>query len=432
MEMTGLFNPNRGTAPGAENSKRMSPSLDPKFFWKCTQSYLAVLAAVLLVGGISWFRRAEVLSGNSDFASFYTCLKLIRTYGPSRLYDLEIQRQVQREILGNYTLAGGLLPFSHPPFELFFLLPLSYFSYKNSYLIWLGINFCSILLLPRILCSINPKVLGKSKMTLLLSALAHYPFLVCFWQGQDSILLLWLLVGFFLLLKRGFLFWAGAILGLAFIKFHIAYLIAGMLILKRRSCEILGLFSSLGILCISSLSVMGLSGARSYFRILLKVNHEFSHSLAQMQNWSGQLFLAGFTGVQRLWGLAVVCLLALALLGVIWRIPWDTGHRYFGLSMASTLLLALLGSPHLYIHDLSVIFLPASLCLEFLLLSEARHKKWWILASLIWVSPLIWIFSLFVSLYVPVQLSVVWMTLVLGTLIAIAKPELFPGDRSLY
>ena len=48
-------------------------------------------------------------SGNADFTIFYTAARLVREYPASKLYDLETQSNVQREVLGEIHPASGLL-----------------------------------------------------------------------------------------------------------------------------------------------------------------------------------------------------------------------------------------------------------------------------------------------------------------------------------
>src|SRR5262245_35423824 len=210
------------TEATAERVPKARPVPGPPFLWRCLHSVLGLLFVLFLIGGISWFHTEKVLSGNADFAMFYTGIHLVKKYPASQLYNLEIQTRVQREILGGALLAQGLLPYNHPPFEVLPLLPLGLLSYANAFLVWLGVNVCSIFCWPWITAAKIPPVLSRLKKTLVLGALSFYPFYVCLIQGQDSLLFLWCILWTYILMKRGRDFWSGILLGLAFFKLHIA------------------------------------------------------------------------------------------------------------------------------------------------------------------------------------------------------------------
>ena len=152
--------------------------------WRLLHLYLLAISLLLFAGGFLWFRSHHVLAGNTDFTIYYTALQIVRNYSFSHLYDLEIQSVVQREILDGSLLAGGLLPFNHPPFEVLLFLPLEILGFRWALLCWLFATLALVFLLPKGLQWLLPGLSGRT-LTLRLSALSFYPFLVCLWQGQD-------------------------------------------------------------------------------------------------------------------------------------------------------------------------------------------------------------------------------------------------------
>ncbi len=383
-----------------------------------------MLACLFLLGGVQWFLREKVLEGNSDFTSFYTGVRLVRNHSPTLLYDLETQRRVQHEILGRYELAGGLMAYLHPPHELLLFLPFQYLTYSNAFLTWLGVNLGLLLSLPWAIGRASPELLARRRGTLLLAALAFYPFLVCLWQGQPSILFLMILVWTFVLLRRSKPFSAGVVLGLAFIKFQLMGVVVLALALKRRRKELLGIACTVSVLVLTSILWLGREGMQRYLDLLVKISGthgEMGVSPERMHHWLGQFYALGFEGAQSLWGAGGAALLALGLLLLIWRRGWDTQETNFGLRFAATLLLALLSSSYLFIHDLSPLFMCLALSLEYLLTAPAFGWKQSTLAGMLGLSPLVWVLTLPVSQQAPVQLSVLWMSLMLFLLLAILQ-----------
>ena len=116
------------------------------FPWFIVNSICGLVFLFFAFGDVSWTSFERALSGSADFTIFYTAARLVREYPPSKLYDLETQSHVQREVLGAYILPRGFLPYNHPPFEMLLFLPMGYLSYSVAFLVWLGVNLCFICL----------------------------------------------------------------------------------------------------------------------------------------------------------------------------------------------------------------------------------------------------------------------------------------------
>ncbi len=375
--------------------------------------WLASAAAFFLVAGIALFRQATY----PDFAHFYAQGCLVLRYPASEFYKPEIQGKVQQEIFGPMLYGGNVMPFIHPPFLLALLVPLACLPYDQARTIWVLINLGLLPLVASLFFRISPNSLGKTKLTVFLASLAFYPFVVCIWQGQMSLLVLCFLTLSYFSLRTGRDFRAGVFLGLAFVKFQLVYLIVGLLLLKRRFNALRGFALSFGLLALISALWLGQAGLESYLSLLMRMSHSNGfvvQSPGRMQNWIGQIYLLGYRDAYNPSTSVMVAGLGLGLVIFLWRGRWQPSEPHFGLRFAATIFISLLASPYLLIHDLSLAFLPLMLCVEWFL--ETRISNWaaLALAAVLLVSPLVWFASLLVAVHFPVQASVIWITLAFG------------------
>ena len=326
------------------------------------------------------------------------------------------------------------MPFVQPPFTLLFISPLGYLSYHQARLVWFAINLLLILLLPYAFGRSSPGLLSEQRLLVLLVALSFYPFLVCLWQGQISLLFLWLVTGAYFLLCTGNDFWAGVLLGLAFIRFHLAYLLILPLILKWRKHALFGFAVSVGSLLSVSACWIGIQGFRSYVLLLHRMSKDQGELFVtpdKFQNWIGQLQLWGLNEGGRITSSIILGLLGASLMARIWRGPWRPQSKMFGLRFAASVMVALLMSPYLFIHDLSILFPVLVFCIEYLLGEEKRGWESYFILTLLLLSPLIWFTSLLIAQVVPIQGSVLWMSVLLYLLTRmIAKSEEFRMEQA--
>ena len=392
--------------------------------------YLSMLSLFLWFGILSWFKSG----GSPDFAHIYAEAKLVQRYPASEIYDLDKQAAVQRELFGDHLYGGKTMPFVQPPFTLFFLSPLGFLSFRQARLLWLGVNLLLLAFLPWAFSKWNPGLLRPHWLTLLLGVLSFYPFLVCLWQGQISLLLLWAIIGFLLLLRTGKDFWAGVALGLGLMRFHLIYLIVLLVFAKRRIQVTLGFFLSAGILLGSSFLWIGEKGYWNYLTLLKKMNQDQGALLVlpeRFQNWVGQLFLLGLPTNYRTLASAVSVALALILLSAIWKQKWMPQEFMFGLRCGATLILAALASPYLFIHDLSIIFPALVFCVEYLLAEKRWGWEHCLVLIILLLSPVIWFASLSISQIIPIQGNVIWMSILIYFLMRLVrKSESFKISNS--
>ena len=176
---------------------------------------LSVLALVsVLFSGLGVYEeRQRIANGYGDYVIFYTGAKIVRDGAASALYDLNLQRKYQDEFA--VPIRSGALPFNHPAYELLWHIPLSALSYLEAYIVW---NVFNVAILIGIAGWFVTRHRLELNLLFMLMSFGFYPVLVTFLQGQDSILLTFLISASFLALKRDKEVTAGVLLGLASFK----------------------------------------------------------------------------------------------------------------------------------------------------------------------------------------------------------------------
>ena len=310
--------------------------------------------------------------GLPDFSIFYTASKILSAGKGNELYNDDLQEAVQR---GFSPLAierrGTILPFNHPPFEAILFLPLSHFSYLTAYLIWAGINLTLLLWLIRLLRR-NFAVIGQVPPWLwCLAALAFFPIFIALIQGQDSILLLFCFSLAFLSMRREAEFSAGAWAGLGLFKFNLALPLAIPLFLAGRKKFARGFAVTAAALFALSLLVTGWRGVLDYpaYVWASETNSKYvwnmpHGNIANLRGMVDALLRNYHLERNILIAVSSVSLLAAVIYG--WRKLWPGSASFPSLMFALGLVAAVLLSYHIYVHDLSVVFLAVAIVIEFL------------------------------------------------------------------
>jgi len=421
----------------------VSTRTENRFAWLFLDSSLALLAGLFLTVTWSWSRQSKAPFYDADFSSFYLAARILHS-NPEVLYDTATQKAFQEQIA-----QFSLKPYIHPPFETLLFWPLGYFTYPNALRIWIVLNLLLVILLPFGLCRIGPGILKKHRRSLFLLAVSFYPFLSCILQGQDSILYLWILVGTIGLLNLNRQLLAGGVLGFGLIKPQLTIFLIFPFLLRGRIRLLLGFLLSLAILLGISTWVVGPAGLSQYYKVLsaassndsrpdltlMETNQRSSSvSLGQhpgrMHNWTGQLSLWGFRAIHGTGGAIVLTLVGCCLLMLVWSKNRPCESNTLRLQYAATLLVAMLSSIHLYLHDIVIVYLVIVLCFENWLSSSSQGwNRHWVVPFLL-ISPLIWIIAA-VPGSLLLNLGVVWMTLLLLLLIwVIRRNSLSKNERA--
>lgn len=211
-----------------------------------------------------WSVRDRVARGDPDFTALYSAGKILREGRGTQLYDARTQLEVQQEFTTNSEIRRGPLPYVHPPFEAPLFLPFTFLSYRNAFVLW---NFfglallCGVILLLR--SSLN-SLRQVASWDLILASLAFFPIFANFHQGQDAILLLFVVVLGFRALERHVEFVAGCWFGIGLFRYHLILPLILILVVWRGTRIFFG-FATLALIAIVlSLGIVGWHGALLY------------------------------------------------------------------------------------------------------------------------------------------------------------------------
>ncbi len=313
--------------------------------------------SLLSYGVVAWNEKDKIVSGYGDFISFYTGAQIVNEGRGRKLYDLSLQAKVQKPF--NVEIRQGPLPFNHLPYELVLFLPLAKIPYPFAYAVWTLING---ILLVGILKLLFPFIDAVHQMLLGMLLLAFYPTTVTLLHGQDSILSAFLLAAGFANLKKKRDGAAGILLALGLYKPQLVLPLGAFLFLKRRWGAVLG-FGLMGcVLTMISLAIVGWSGVIDYLHLLSWMDRiHYAIVPANMANIRGLAEgLSGFSPASQTTNL-VVLLICISLYGwsvLLWKGDWDPTQRCFDLAFSHMIVVSLLLSYHLNVHDLVLLVIP--------------------------------------------------------------------------
>lgn len=338
-----------------------------------------------------YVERHRIASGYGDYVIFYTGAQIVRDGAATQLYDLNRQREYQDKF--NVPIRAGALPFNHPAYELLWHIPLTFLSYIDAYIVWNMINVGLLLSMAR---GFLPRNRFDLRLMFLFMMFGFYPVLVVFLQGQDSILLTFLIGAAFIALKQHNEVGAGVLLGLASFKPQLVLPIVLACACKPYQKTAAAWLASVTVLGIISVSMVGISGAIKYLELISwidKVNYTINPAL--MPNLRGLVhysLAAQFPAAV----FPVTALLTLGVLGCIvglWRRARCENETIFDLTFALTSTLTLLSSYHAYTHDFALLLLPALIVTRYLLTSS----PWGTVSTLLFV--------IILTLWIPFPLS---------------------------
>lgn len=381
-------------------------------------AWLAVCLAVVLSPAI------KVLKGNSDFLAQYTAGRLLLQGLGSHLYDQEVQKQVQEQVLASLNsdvrFADGLLLFSHPPFVAVSYAPFASLPYLAAYLVWSALSgICFTVGLAQLIRHFGFR--GQRDFELIvLACVLCLPLAVTLWQGQTTGIAFLFLVMAFLGLKKAFDFRAGLYLSLALVKFQLLPATLLILFLKRRWQALLG-FSAGGLaLLFLSWSVVSLGGLSDYVKLLCELPAwvgRYGVNPIGAQCIRGQMFLLLY---DRLPGMvSILTLLAdAALICVLlrcWKGEWRPESELFDLRFALLVVVGLLVAPLVNFHDLAFLLLPGLIIFHYARAGSGAAQRGLRLTFLIVSYPL-QLLTFTLPLNFPLQNNVIGLLILVGAI----------------
>ena len=367
----------------------------------------AILLLIFVASLAAW---AGVGLSNSlpgtDFPDFYCAARMLTEGNGHQLYDADVQRQYQARYAGR---VGTL--YIHPPFEAVFYLTVAWLPQRLAYLLWSFLNLAFLAAGVRHLA--NEAALPWDWRAVLAASLTFVPVLLCYVQGQDSLILLLLVILAFTALRRGEAFAAGCWLGLGLFKFQLVLPLVFVLVLTLRRNARTGLAKGLGMV---TLALAGLSAAISGWSVFIVYPKFLGHLQAQplagvipqaMANFRGFIYFFFHPffvhGDQSPWAIAVLSILSLSGAALIKTLMgWknarlasdqklvDSRQNEFDRAFGSTVLFASLVSYHLNPHDLSLLLLPMVLLLRDTMQALTNSPRWLLVAlsAILFLPPL--------------------------------------------
>jgi len=347
----------------------------------------------------------QILAGRPDFSIFYTAGLILKRGQGHELYNNALQWRTQREF-ASVRVAEGPLPYNHPPFEAILYVPLAFLSYLLAYKLWAALN---VLLLAGILIFLRPNIrhsFAAYPWLPFLATFGFYPMAAGLMQGQDAILLLAVYSLTYAALRRGKDAQAGMWLGLGLFKFHFVLPFVFILLLLRRLRAVSGFLLSGVAVAAASLELVGWRELLYYPRYVWDINRhppmpvirpeDMPNLRGLFTGWTWSSHLAPWPEI----GLVVVSLALLAWAARQWDpanlsdlTSWNNG---FSIALVVTFLV----SYHAYTPDMSFLFLPCLLVMEYMM--EGCVRRWygvvlWLCLGALFFSPLYLVLTLHYS-----------------------------------
>jgi hypothetical protein len=317
-----------------------------------------------------------------DFEAFYVAGTILSTSGPAHLYDVALQQRLSAQLYPGQ----AFLSYYHTPLEALLFWPLAALPFRIALMVWSAVSvlvFAIFLLLLR-------------KTGRRLHSPFHFAFGLMAWMlltavlsiGQDTTLLLPILLGGLLLLQRGRETAAGAVLGLGLYRFEVMLPLLAIFALRRRWRLVAGAAAVAALGLLGSWALVGTAGLRAYVHVLLmsgQVHGGWGGVIVPyMPNLRGLLvvLLGGLLPPRLLVGVIVLASAALLL----WAARECRGLDHpadprLPLHYSIAITAALLASYHAFPHS----FVPLAL-VGFVELSEpssSSAERWWTTALIV-------------------------------------------------
>jgi hypothetical protein len=373
-----------------------------------TTSFGRRLGIFLLLGfaalnfGLIWQVRQSIVEGYGDFASFYTAGQIVRSGQSARLYEPALQWKIQQQFASKVKIRLGPLPYIRPPFEALLFLPFAYLGYPAACLLWLAVKIVLLLAVPIFLLPVAGRSFELSAYAVQsLVCVAFFPVGFDLIQGQDSILLLLILIGSLRMLLRGSDLGCGAVLGLGLFKFHLVLPLFAILMLRKKWRAAIGFACVGAVLFGISLVMVGKAGILTYPKYLWGLNQVPGLGMVKPQSMPNvRGLLTVFLGNGALPPWAHWFLAGVMVVGVILASRWWRGNDQTSIITAFCLwiVVTLAASYYANSYDLTLLLVPL-LLLGRIFWSGGEFSGWprmvfLVAAGVLLCTPLMWVLAL--------------------------------------
>jgi Glycosyltransferase family 87 len=333
--------------------------------------FLAVLQVAIISMGVPLG-----MNGRADFRHLYTAGYMVRTGHGNELYDFDANLRFQNQLVSRQDVA---LTFNHLAFEALLYVPLSILRFRSAYLVFLALNLALIFIIAQIAAPYLGHLRQEWQLLPVAVFVCFLPTAITLIQGQDSIILLSLMVLTAVALKNNRDILAGLLLALTLFKFQFAIIIILFLFAWRRWRTVGAFIVGCGVVVALSLVITGFSSPITYGRYLLAMStnlgtshQQFIYGIdpAQMPNIRGTVYgvLHSFIPNRGLQWITAVLSVLIILLNKLKR------------SFESAVLLSVICSYHCMIHDAIILLIPL-----LFLRANTELTKW--ICVVVFVSP---------------------------------------------
>ena len=326
-----------------------------------------------------------------DFRVYYAAGRIVHQGDGRHLYNYEKQRVAQGP--GNVDILN--MRFMAPPFAALLFVPLTSLGFVPAYLVFLLVN---LILIVAAALRVSPWLTSLSERAgpVPLIFFTFFPVGMALGQGQPTIIVLTLYCFAYASLMSADALWAGVLVSFALIKFQIALPVVLLFLLWRQWRFITGFSIGAAALGVVSLATLKINQPSLLQSSLKGLPHTFMRAVSELNGFHPQ-------SMPNLYGLSYLltgprAALAVSLVLSVLLILW-AARRPASLPLA--LLVGLLVSHHLYIHDLAPAILPLALITNWLIIRQhlshstgAAANRWvarcyWVSVGLLFASPLL-------------------------------------------
>jgi len=296
---------------------------------------IGLLGFIFFASMICVQRGDRVFTGRNDFAQIYAGARLS---GTPELYSRAADYRLIRRQIGT-TLEGVIC--TRLPYYYLLLKPLGWMPYGVAYGSFLFLNAAALagfVLLARRWLPEAPAFIGWS-----------IPAVIALANGQDSLLLLFVVAYAVYLHQKGHRFAVGLLLSLGSIKFHLFLFVPLVLLFRRDWKTIRGGLAGAFLQAAISFAAQGIHWPADYSRII--ANPEITPCLGCMMNLRGAAFTLAGRDSAPIW-LLLYALASLGCLLILSRKP------SFEIGIAWALICGMLVSHHAAIQDFVLLLLP--------------------------------------------------------------------------
>lgn len=308
----------------------------------------------------------------ADFSAFYWAGTALREGNTHGLYDIDAEARFLSALIAPATNEHGEVhAFVSPPYWALVFAPLSALPYDAALAVFWLLSTALLILNVGLLRRALPALRAIPLRRAVLAAVAFFPVLFAFLDGQTSMIVLVPLVLAYAALRRERDFAAGLALGLLAIKPQLALGVVVILCGARRWRALSGAAISAG-----AWLAIGWTFLPDAMRDYAELAPELFEFLRRDDYYTwGQLSGYGFAtmlldpishtaGTVGAYG----AVLGLSVLNAWtwWRTPWTPGTRRWDLTMASSIAVGLVASPHLFLYDASLLLLSLAIVVAWL------------------------------------------------------------------